>query len=454
MATAPLPRCDKCDKEFEKLLQCAKCKKAFYCSRECQTDAWKRHKNICRKPEEEAPEASLQAWRVSQSVKPAPKPKAAESSSRLTVRAEDLEEDAASEFQQLRKELLKDTKEANARMVSVMQASAGDPMAFLPEVQKLKEEYQQLLLDRLRSCGSYKPAEDSFAAATRLGEELMKEVIMALLQRGMSTSASVDQLDLANNHFRAGILQQNPPEAFALQEGDLDGFEPAVLRVAEKGFVTVEGLLDEDIARTISEECESIFWKGRNDGAMSIAQAPAEGVFECWIPYPSRRWMSSEFQHALRILFGLPHEFCRHNYGAKLKVPTMAHLAGIPAGAKEAVHLDFAGTGSSGRELTFALFLTHQWTVEDGGALRAYVDGDDKVLSCPDGNEEVPSSQTPEPDAEREGGKGSSNRGSKIFKDVFPEVGRCLVFQSKRLWHEIRPPNKTLWVLTLFAYAE
>ena len=30
--------------EFEKLLQCAKCKKAFYCSRECQTDAWKRHK--------------------------------------------------------------------------------------------------------------------------------------------------------------------------------------------------------------------------------------------------------------------------------------------------------------------------------------------------------------------------------------------------------------------------
>ena len=28
-----------------------------------------------------------------------------------------------------------------------------------------------------------------------------------------------------------------------------------VLRVAEKGFVTVEGLLDEDIARTISEAC-------------------------------------------------------------------------------------------------------------------------------------------------------------------------------------------------------
>ena len=33
-------------------------------------------RNICRKPDEEAAEATLQAWRVSQSVKPEPKPKA------------------------------------------------------------------------------------------------------------------------------------------------------------------------------------------------------------------------------------------------------------------------------------------------------------------------------------------------------------------------------------------
>ena len=98
-----------------------------------------------------------------------------------------MQDDAASEFQQLRKELLKDTKEANARMMSAMQASGADPMSFLPEarpgvfsgrggseshyfmqaesgtktkVRKLKEEYQQLLLDRLRSCASYKSAED------------------------------------------------------------------------------------------------------------------------------------------------------------------------------------------------------------------------------------------------------------------------------------------------------
>ena len=27
-------------------------------------------------------------------------------------------------------------------------------------------------------------------------------------------------------------------------------------------------------------------------------------------------------------------------------------------------------------------------------------------------------------------------------------------FESKRLWHQIRPPDKKLWVLSLFAYAE
>lgn len=40
-------------------------------------------------------------------------------------------------------------------------------------------------------------------------------------------------------------------------------------------------------------------------------------------------------RHALRILFGLPHEFLRHGYPTKLKVPTMAHLACIPPGHLE-----------------------------------------------------------------------------------------------------------------------
>lgn len=51
--------------------------------------------------------------------------------------------------------------------------------------------------------------EQSYAVASKLSEELMKEVVMAILQRGVSRAASVDQLDLANNHFRAGRLTAN-----------------------------------------------------------------------------------------------------------------------------------------------------------------------------------------------------------------------------------------------------
>lgn len=54
-------------------------------------------------------------------------------------------------------------------------------------------------------------------------------------------------------------------------------------------------------------------------------------VATCWSP--AWNWIIS--RHALRILFGLPHEFLRHGYPTKLKVPTMAHLACIPPGHLE-----------------------------------------------------------------------------------------------------------------------
>ena len=39
--------CNNCNKTFEKLLKCSKCKKVKYCSRECQIADWKKHKKNC-----------------------------------------------------------------------------------------------------------------------------------------------------------------------------------------------------------------------------------------------------------------------------------------------------------------------------------------------------------------------------------------------------------------------
>jgi MYND finger len=41
-------RCDNCLAEAVDLLRCSKCKKAYYCSRECQLEAWKSHKGSCK----------------------------------------------------------------------------------------------------------------------------------------------------------------------------------------------------------------------------------------------------------------------------------------------------------------------------------------------------------------------------------------------------------------------
>jgi hypothetical protein len=44
-----IPACDSCGKEFSANLVCSRCKSAFYCSKECQKNAWKQggHKHLC-----------------------------------------------------------------------------------------------------------------------------------------------------------------------------------------------------------------------------------------------------------------------------------------------------------------------------------------------------------------------------------------------------------------------
>lgn len=49
------PKCRKGDAELEDgqtLMYCAKCKSAKYCDETCQKADWKRHKRVCRSPEE------------------------------------------------------------------------------------------------------------------------------------------------------------------------------------------------------------------------------------------------------------------------------------------------------------------------------------------------------------------------------------------------------------------
>ena len=47
-----MTRCNKEDCKKDGTLRCSRCKKFNYCSKECQTSDWKKHKKQCKKPEE------------------------------------------------------------------------------------------------------------------------------------------------------------------------------------------------------------------------------------------------------------------------------------------------------------------------------------------------------------------------------------------------------------------
>ncbi|CAK0873977.1 unnamed protein product [Prorocentrum cordatum] len=49
------PHCGNCAKEIVKPLRCGVCKKAEYCSQQCQREDWQFHKRVCKKPEELKP---------------------------------------------------------------------------------------------------------------------------------------------------------------------------------------------------------------------------------------------------------------------------------------------------------------------------------------------------------------------------------------------------------------
>ena len=48
-----MTRCQKIECDQPGTLRCSRCKNVNYCSKDCQTSDWKKHKKQCKKPEEE-----------------------------------------------------------------------------------------------------------------------------------------------------------------------------------------------------------------------------------------------------------------------------------------------------------------------------------------------------------------------------------------------------------------
>ncbi|KAK3658418.1 hypothetical protein LTR56_001829 [Elasticomyces elasticus] len=63
MRYGPANECGGCSKKLQKGMTCARCKDQQYCSKECQRQDYKRHKSVCRTPEDaEQMEKDSEMW--------------------------------------------------------------------------------------------------------------------------------------------------------------------------------------------------------------------------------------------------------------------------------------------------------------------------------------------------------------------------------------------------------
>lgn len=83
-----------------------------------------------------------------------------------------------------------------------------------------------------------------------------------------------------------------------------------------------------------------------------------------------------------------------------------SHFARYAAGASYSRHLDQL-RGDNHRKLSCVLYLNENWTAQEGGALRVYVNGD-----------------------------------GAEFEDVLPQGGRLVAFLSDRFAHEVLPSTR------------
>ena len=103
--------------------------------------------------------------------------------------------------------------------------------------------------------------------------------------------------------------------------------------------------------------------------------------------------------------------------------------AGVAARYKP--HLDnMGGAQSDGRLLSLVCYLNDEWNDEDGGALRIH----------------LPSSVA--------GAAGLQPEKQTPFVDVYPRLGTIAVFRSDRVLHEVRPPKRSRYAVTVWLVAD
>ncbi|MCB5188093.1 2OG-Fe(II) oxygenase [Methylobacillus caricis] len=184
--------------------------------------------------------------------------------------------------------------------------------------------------------------------------------------------------------------------------------------IAEHGYAVIPGFFPADFIAALREEAHQLHHAGAMQGATTGREDTAKldtatrGDLIHWLDDAQ----SSAAQQAFfATMEQLREALNRHLYLGLFELEN--HFAIYPPGAIYRKHLD-QFRGNEERQISCILYLNDNWKIDDGGALRIYMDG------------------TAEP--------------SVI--DVLPESGTLAVFMSGRFWHEVLPARRERMSLT------
>jgi SM-20-related protein len=188
---------------------------------------------------------------------------------------------------------------------------------------------------------------------------------------------------------------------------DLDSI---ALQLAEHGYAVIPNFLPLSIGNSLVAEIQELWTNGVYREA-AVGRGEAKQV---------RTEIRSDYVHWLNPLILTPPQQSYWNLMEKLREALNrtlflglfdyeAHLACYPPGASYRAHVD-RHRESESRIVSAIVYLNRDWSKEDGGELRLYMD---HVLGI-----------------------------TGPFRDVVPEFGQLVLFLSGDFWHEVLPSRR------------
>ncbi len=188
---------------------------------------------------------------------------------------------------------------------------------------------------------------------------------------------------------------------------DPENLEPIADALAMQGRIVVDDFFGPALTAALRSEClasnrqREFHEAAVGGGERRRVQTKIRGDEISWMQAPGATGAQRDFAdrfEQLRLMLNRSLQFGLFDFES--------HFSRYAAGAFYARHLDQL-RGDSHRKLSCVLYLNENWTAQEGGALRVYLDG-----------------------------------GGAEFEDVLPQAGRLVAFLSDRFAHEVLPSTR------------